>query len=692
MSKYVSDPKPILFLLSLAGACLVVARPIPAAPGACAAVEVPSGGAECDAAMIGAGEDGGIVEGLCSSGCSGLVKATCDDGQWQEVYADCDPRLGSNEHARLLSPPPKLSEGINDDGTITFAWSAASRDSIYLFMAGSDPAMPYQYFFGATGDETDVDVVLPLDGSPIYARLVTVNGPYATVEDYAYPDGACGDNRPARISSHEPAQTISTAVSNTFEWTGASEPDATYYVLLGSAPGGVDYGLHFVGTQTQLVADEIRDPSGQPLDGEPVFVRLVTVYPAATQCADAAVYRDTYFETVNGAAPNPDWYVVQGASGRTVGKELDFDAGGSTDIDSDESALQYRWKFGGRDWTAWRKNPSKAFTFRSGGEQRVKLKVKDPEGHIAKQVGVVDVLPNQDPRADFEILNRYDRIYTGEKVKLKATPRDWETPLESLEVRWKFDEGCGWTEWTHDRRKKHRYSTAGTKRVKLETRDLEGNTDKAADDVTIAKLPFCHDVGVDYGMKRTCRPPGWCDANCQLIRLRYCSHTVDSWGEIHPSPANPALCQNTPQPPDTKEQFERAKLIDYGIASEPAICRAVIGLSRSKLEQLLPSGAVDEIMDGYCMTDFQRPTIEAKDLVQDYDPSVTSCIDASCASICYRMDCLCPERILRKECSSGILFNRNVEGWMKLIDKLSGDVANDVFGDASEPPDECADN
>jgi PKD repeat protein len=197
---------------------------------------------------------------------------------------------------------------------------------------------------------------------------------------------------------------------------------------------------------------------------------------------------ETHTVTVTGPNTAPAAsFTVEPASG-TIGTTFQVDASGSSDEQDPVSALEVRW-----DWdndgtweTEYSTTKTASHQYATVGTMTVMLEVRDTGGLTSTETHEVTVtVPNSAPTACFEIgpVEGTTATVFGFDATCSA---DAEDPDSALEVRWDWEDDGAWdTAYSTTKAAAHQYSTAGTKRVKLEVRDPAGLTGTVMHTVTV---------------------------------------------------------------------------------------------------------------------------------------------------------------------------------------------------------------
>lgn len=149
-----------------------------------------------------------------------------------------------------------------DGGTHTFRWSPGSLATAYWVNVGRTQG-GYELFSNYVAGQTTLTLRnLPLDGGPVWVRLLSrVNGAYVYT-DYRF---TAATARAAAVFSPAPGGTL-TSTTATFEWDAGETVDG-FWVNVGATQGGYNFFSNFVGKSRSVTV------FGFPLGGS-VWVRL----------------------------------------------------------------------------------------------------------------------------------------------------------------------------------------------------------------------------------------------------------------------------------------------------------------------------------------------------------------------------------------------------------------------------------
>ncbi len=198
---------------------------------------------------------------------------------------------------------------------------------------------------------------------------------------------------------------------------------------------------------------------------------------------------DTYSQQVTVSkietAPTASFTVTPANGNATT--DFQFDASGSSDAQDPVSTLQVRW-----DWendgywdTGYSTTKTATHCYSTDGTKTINLEVKDTGGltnTTTRQVTVTTA--NTGPIASFTVNLASGTTYTDFQFDASGCI-DAQDPISALQVRWDWDND-GWdTDYSTMKTSAHRYSTEGTKTIKLEVKDTGGMLDVTTRTVTV---------------------------------------------------------------------------------------------------------------------------------------------------------------------------------------------------------------
>jgi len=239
--------------------------------------------------------------------------------------------------ASLLNYTP----GATLDGPVhTFRWSPGSRASAYWINVGPVQGR-YEYYSNYVGAQTSLTLNnLPLDGSPVWLRLMSyIDGAYRVQRDYRFTAAVA---RAAEVTSPAPGSTLP-GTTATFEWDAGERVDG-FWVNVGTVRGGYTIYSNFTGKSRRLTL------SGLPLDGRSVWVRLGSLINGQYVWRDAE-FRAASPRSARITAPTP------GAQFTGTAQAFHWEAGlGATaywlDVGSVQGGAEYWSNYHGQDLMA----------------------------------------------------------------------------------------------------------------------------------------------------------------------------------------------------------------------------------------------------------------------------------------------------------------------------------------------------
>jgi len=190
----------------------------------------------------------------------------------QYVVVDQSFTAATAAGAQIVSP---AANAILDGTSQTFNWNAGVGAQFYWVNVGTTQG-GYEYYSNFVGQSQQLTVTgLPIDGRPIWVRLMSyIQGAYRIV-DHQFRAASPG---PARITAPTVGARLGGA-TQAFHWNkgvGVS----FYWVNVGSTQGGYEYYSNFVGQSQMLTV------SGLPIDGRPIWVRLMSYINGEYQFVD----------------------------------------------------------------------------------------------------------------------------------------------------------------------------------------------------------------------------------------------------------------------------------------------------------------------------------------------------------------------------------------------------------------------
>lgn len=166
---------------------------------------------------------------------------------------------------------------------------------------------------------------------------------------------------------------------------------------------------------------------------------------------------------------------------------FNVDASNSSDDNDPIGDLQVRWRWeAGGSFTNWTTTKSASHQYTTEGQKTITLEVRDTAGETSSTSKSVTVTEQgQAPVASFTVTPESGGLDTTFEVDASGSHDDSD-PIESLEVRWQWESGAGFTAWTTDKTASHQYSTAGNKTITLEVRDTDGLIGSTTETVTVS--------------------------------------------------------------------------------------------------------------------------------------------------------------------------------------------------------------
>ncbi|HVL68448.1 MAG TPA: fibronectin type III domain-containing protein [Vicinamibacterales bacterium] len=240
------------------------------------------------------------------------VQSYTADGTRSDFSPEVSHLIPAAVPAQITSPAAGAAVGAMQ----TFRWDAGVGASAYWLDVGTTPG-GYDIFHGYVGSAREWTVAgIPLTGGPIWVRLRSlVDGAYRSRDhQFATPSAA------ARIVSPAETSTLPGPTA-TFTWD-AGIGAQFYWVNVGSVAGGYEYYSNFVGATRAVTVH------GLPLDGRPVWVRLLSYINGEYQAVDhrfvaataapARLVSPSSGATLDGATQTFVWNSGVGATGYWV--------------------------------------------------------------------------------------------------------------------------------------------------------------------------------------------------------------------------------------------------------------------------------------------------------------------------------------------------------------------------------------
>ena len=198
----------------------------------------------------------------------------------------------------------------------TFSWTAGTNATGYALWIGSSQADPDNLYYSGEQASTVTSLAvsgLPVNGETIYVRLITYYGAASTFTTYTYNSATGGI-----LTTPTPGSTLA-GPSVTFGWTAGV--NATGYALwIGSTGPGSD-NLYYSGELASTVTS--RTVSALPVNGETIYVRLITYYGSSSGYIDytyaattaAVLTAPTPGSTLGGSSVTFSWSSAANATG-----------------------------------------------------------------------------------------------------------------------------------------------------------------------------------------------------------------------------------------------------------------------------------------------------------------------------------------------------------------------------------------
>jgi uncharacterized repeat protein (TIGR03803 family) len=172
----------------------------------------------------------------------------------------------------LTTPAPGSTLG---GSSTTFSWTAGTGATGYALWIGSSATDADNLYYSGEQAPTVTSLTvngLPMNGETIYVRLITYYASSSAFTTYTYTAAVAGI-----LTTPTPGSTLA-GPRVTFSWSAGT--NATGYALwIGSTPTNAD-NLYYSGEKASTVTS--LTVSGLPLNGETIYVRLITYYGAAS--------------------------------------------------------------------------------------------------------------------------------------------------------------------------------------------------------------------------------------------------------------------------------------------------------------------------------------------------------------------------------------------------------------------------
>ncbi|MEL6820249.1 MAG: PKD domain-containing protein, partial [Calditrichota bacterium] len=171
-------------------------------------------------------------------------------------------------------------------------------------------------------------------------------------------------------------------------------------------------------------------------------------------------------------APNTN-FTIDPPSGTTT-TVFQFNAGLTNDDTDPIELLEFRWRWeAGGNWTNWSSDTLATHQYTSNGNKTVTLEARDQAGAVGTRSKTVSVSSNPAPTAVFSFDPPTGTPAMTFTFNAGGSSDDTD-PIESLQFRWEFGAGNGFTNWSSDTLISHMFSTTADQQVTLQVRDLAG--------------------------------------------------------------------------------------------------------------------------------------------------------------------------------------------------------------------------
>lgn len=291
-----------------------------------------------------------------------------------------------------------------------------------------------------TGDSTDTvteSVTVSAANTSPTASFTVTPGSGTTETDFDFDASACSD-------IEDPV----TSLEVRWDWENDGTWDTEYSTTKTATH-------RFTSTGTITINMEVKDTGG----------------------LTAQTARDVTVEAPN-TAPTASFTVTPGSG--TTETDFSYDASGCTDAEDPVGSLEVRW-----DWendgtwdTGYSTGKITTHQFTATGTITTKLEVRDTGGLTDETTHSVTVSPpNIAPTASFVVTPTFGSTETdfAFDASLSSDPED---PAASLEVRWDWENDGVWdTGYSATKSATYRYSTGGTKTIKMEVKDTGAKVD-----------------------------------------------------------------------------------------------------------------------------------------------------------------------------------------------------------------------
>jgi uncharacterized repeat protein (TIGR03803 family) len=232
----------------------------------------------------------------------------------------------------LTTPAPGSTLG---GSSATFSWTAGTGATGYALWIGSSATDSDNLYYSGEQAPTVTSLTvngLPMNGETIYVRLITYYASSSAFTTYTYTAAVAGI-----LKTPTPGSTLA-GPSVTFSWSAGT--NATGYALwIGSTGPGSD-NLYYSGEKASTVTS--LPVSNLPLNGETIYVRLITYYGSSssfinytfTAATAAVLTTPTPGGTLAGSSVTFSWSSSASATGYALWA-------GTTSAGSDADNLYY---------------------------------------------------------------------------------------------------------------------------------------------------------------------------------------------------------------------------------------------------------------------------------------------------------------------------------------------------------------
>jgi len=173
----------------------------------------------------------------------------------------------------------------------TFRWNNAGASS-YQVWIGTTPGANDLGSYALAGSVQRLDVTgLPANGAVLYVRLWSDFGGTSSFTDTSYTESSASLDA-ATMLSPTPSSTLGSP-SQLFQWTAGGA--SMYQLWIGTTPGSANVGAY--PSASQLTSATSLTASGLPMNGQPLYVRLVSLI------GGAYYFHDYVYSTVLIPAP-----------------------------------------------------------------------------------------------------------------------------------------------------------------------------------------------------------------------------------------------------------------------------------------------------------------------------------------------------------------------------------------------------